>query len=162
MSINFFQAECQQQLNHELFGLCDAQNNTKAYPDINNPNNWIATVKNNRNLNLIFIAVDKCIIKDDEQEGRGRCDGLLISSEHIYFIELKDQKKNWKPNAIIQLESTIEFFIDNHDISIYRHKKAFVCNKQHKHFKKIDNEFKLRFFRTYGVRIDIQADIIII
>jgi len=41
-------------------------------------------------------------------------------------------------------------------------KKAFACNKQHKHFQEIDNELNLRFFKKYKVRIDVQADIIVV
>ncbi len=163
MSINFFEATCQEpSINESLFGICDNQNDEKAYTNINNPAIWIATVKNDRNINLVFTAIDKCVIKDHEESGRGRCDGMLTSNDHLYFIELKDQARNWKKGAIEQLESTIKFFIDNHDISAFKHKKAFACNKQHKHFQEIDHELSLRFFRTYGVRIDAQAEIIII
>jgi len=163
MSINFFEAKCQEEpLNNNEFGLCDDQNGTKAYTNLTNPEKWIATVNNYRQLNLIFTAVDKCVIKDNEFVERGRCDGMLTSPEHIYFIELKDQDKGWRSDAISQLESTIEFFIENHDIEKYKHKKAFACNKNRKHFQEIDNEFNLRFFRKYKVRIDIQAEILVI
>ena len=77
-------------------------------------------------------------------------------------MELKDQAKDWIQEAIEQLESTIQFFIEHHDISIYKHKKAFACNKKHRHFQEIDNEFNLQFFRKYGVRIDVQGQIIVV
>ncbi len=57
---------------------------------------------------LTFTAIDKCIIKDNEQEGRGRCDCMLTSSDLIYFIELKDERKAWITDAVCQLESTIK------------------------------------------------------
>jgi hypothetical protein len=47
-------------------------------------------------------------------------------------------------------------------MSIYRHKKAFICNKRHTHFQQINNETNLQFFRKYNMRIDIQAEVIII
>ena len=162
MSVNFYIAICRETLNNSLFGLCDDNNGQKAYTDTNNSAKWIATVKNDRNKQLVFTAIDKCVIKDNEYQGRGRCDGMITSDEHICFVELKDQAKGWITDAIDQLESTIKFFIESHDISTFKHKKAFACNKQHKSFQEIDNELNLRFFRQYNVRIDVQADIIII
>ncbi len=163
MTLNFFDVACQESpLENILFGICDGQKGVKAYTDVNNSSAWIATVKNEARIKLTFTAIDKCVIKDHELRGKGRCDGMLYSNEHLYFIELKDQSKNWISEAIEQLESTIQFFIAHHDIKKYKHKKAFVCNKRRRHFQEIDNELNLRFFRAYGVRIDVQAEIIVI
>ncbi len=163
MSVNFFEATCQEPpLNHVLFGLCDDQNGDRAYTDVNDQTKWTAVVKNENSKDLIFTAIDKCVIKDNEQQGRGRCDGMLTSDEHLYFVELKNEAKSWITGAIEQLESTIQFFIESHNINEYKHKKAFACNKQHKHFQEIDNEFNRSFFRKYKVRIDLQAEIIVI
>jgi len=82
-------------LNEKLFGLCDDQQGSIAYTNLDDPNKWIATVKNDRSTRLIFTAIDKCIIKDNEQIGMGRCDCMLTSEEHILFVELKDQRKSW-------------------------------------------------------------------
>ena len=130
--MNFFLTKCQEpSLDNSLFGLCDEQDGKKAYTNTGDDSKWIATVKNDKNKSCVFTAIDKCIIKDNEEVGRGRCDGLLTADEHIFFIELKDQARNWKTDAMQQLESTIQFFIENHDISVFKHKKAFACNKQH-------------------------------
>jgi len=161
--MDFYNSACQEPLiNEKLFGICDDENGEKAYVDTNDSSKWIASVKNNNEKKLIFTAVDKCIIKDNEQEGRGRCDGMLTSPSHLYFIELKNETRGWISDAIEQLESTIKFFIENHDISIYRHKKAFACNKKHRPFRVVNNEQNKRFFREYGFRIDVQAEIIVI
>lgn len=161
--MNFYENSCQEPpLDEALFGICDDQNGAKAYTDVNNSDKWIATVKNENHRHLVFTAIDKCVIKDHEELGRGRCDAMLTSTDTIYFIELKEVRTDWIQGAIYQLESTIRFFMDNHDITIYRYKKAFACNKKHPHFQEIDNELKLRFFRKYKVRIDIQAEIIVI
>lgn len=161
--MDFFEPTCQKPaINESIFGLCDDQNGTKAYTNIDDQTTWIATVRNDNNKNLTFTAIDKCVIKDNEELGRGRCDGMLTSTEHIYFVELKDEAKKWITGAINQLESTVQFFIEHHDISVFQHKKAFACNRKHRHFQEIDNELNLRFFRTYRVRIDVQADIIIV
>lgn len=162
MSVNFQVAACQEALNNSLFGLCDDNNGTKAYTDTLHPHNWIATVRNDSQKEIIFTAIDKCVIQDNEYPGCGRCDGMLSTDEHICFVELKDQAKGWISDAIEQLEATIQFFTEANDITTFRHKKAFACNKQHKHFQEIDNELNRRFFRQYKVRIDVQADIIIL
>jgi hypothetical protein len=159
--MNFYDNAYQEPpLTDTLFGLCDDKNGKVAYVDKTNQHKWIAIVKNNKKISLVFTAIDKGVIKDIEEPGRGRCDGMLTSNEHIYFVELKDQRADWKSDAIAQLESTIKFFINNHDITVYKHKKAFACNKKHPQFQKIEHELNLRFFRTYGVRLGIQAEVV--
>jgi hypothetical protein len=161
--LNFLDNTCKEQERFDLaFGLCDNQDGTKAYSDSENTETWFATVKNDSAIGLTFTPVDKCLIKDDEYQGRGRCDGILTSSQHLYFVELKNQAKSWISDAIDQLDSTIVFFKTAHDISLFRHKKAFACNKQHRHFQEVDNELNLAFFRKHKVRIDVQAEILIV
>ena len=163
MSLNFFNPACQEPPSTaKLFGICDDGDSTKAYTDIVNAEKWIATVKNDNEVELTFTAVDKCIINDDEYPERGRCDGMLTSKMHLYFVELKEQRKDWTQDAINQLISTLEFFMEKNDINQYRHKKLFACNKKQAHFQEIDNEFNLAFFRKYKFRIDVQAEIIIV
>lgn len=161
--MDFYKAICQFGPIHEaIFGLCDDQAGSPAYVDTTNPTNWVATVKNSSNKNIVFTAVDKCVLLDGEENGRGRCDCMLTTNELIYFVELKDQAPPWMPHAKDQLKSTIEFFKANHDISRYRHRKAFACNKRRPPFVVIDQEESLDFYRTYGFRLDIQAEIIIV
>lgn len=146
------------------FGVCDDQNGEKAYSDSTDPTKWIATVSNPLAASIAFTPIDKCLIKDTELPGVGRCDGMLTSSQHLFFIELKDQRSDWKNDAIKQLEDTVILFNSNHteeERRQFKHKKAFACNKARRKFQEIDNEENLRFFRTYGVRLDIQARIII-
>lgn len=161
--MNFFDSNCQETpRTDELFGICDDCNGTKAYTNVDDDSRWIATVINKKAIELVFTAIDACVIKGDEHKGRGRCDGMLTSHEHIFFVELKDQKSNWRTGAISQLESTIQFFLEKNSLAQYRHKKAFACNKQHSYFQEIDQETQLRWFRTYGVRLDVQAEVIVI
>lgn len=163
MKVDFLVNTCKEPARTDsVFGLCDDQNGQKAYSTIDNAGKWIATVKNDKNIELVFTPIDNCLIKSYELEGIGRCDGLLTSPDHLYFIELKDVAKNWVSEAVEQLESTINLFKENHDINAFRHKKAFACNKQHRYFQEVDNEFNLAFFRKHKVRIDIQAEIIIV
>jgi hypothetical protein len=163
MSLNFLKNTCTEQERFDLsFGLCDNQDGNKAYSDSENPEKWIATVKNDHSLGLTFTPIDKCLIKDSEYPDKGRCDGILTSNQHLYFIELKNQAKSWISEAIRQLDATIELFKATHDIHQFKHKKAFACNKQHRHFQEVDNELNLAFFRKHKVRIDVQAEILIV
>ncbi len=163
MSINFLRNNCAEPVRTDkLFGLCDNQDGTKAYSNTDNAAIWIAIVRNDNSIEVVFTPVDKCLIQDYEYIGRGRCDGILTSAQHLYFIELKDQPKNWIAGAIEQLDSTIVFFKASHDINQFKHKKAIACNKQHKHFQEIDNELNLSFFRKHKVRVDVQAEILIV
>jgi len=161
--MNFFDPASQEPpLTNKIFGICDDQNGGKAYTNLTDRQTWVATVKNDNGKVLVFTAIDKCVIKDNEAVGKGRCDGMLTSHEHLYFIELKDEAKGWVTDAIEQLESTIIFYIATHDVKTFKHKKAFACNKKHRHFQEIDNEFNLSFYRKYGFRIDVQAEIIVV
>jgi predicted metal-dependent hydrolase len=135
--MNFFDPECHEPPRKDvIFGLCDDQNGTKAYSNTDDSSRWFATVKNDSRVELIFTAIDHCVIMGDEERGRRRCDGMLTSTEHIYFVELKNQRGGWIADAIAQLESTIQFFMEHHDISRFRYKKAFACNKRHRPFQK--------------------------
>ncbi|MNJ92154.1 hypothetical protein D3C87_98140 [compost metagenome] len=163
MSWEFLASPCKENPRTDIeFGICDDEDGSKAYTDIDNPTNWIATVSNESKKNVSFIAVDNCIFKKTDEPGRRRCDGLLVTEDQLYFVELKDQMKGWISDAIEQLESTIEFFKESHNLEDFKHKKAFACNKKFRYFQEIDNEVNLTFFRKHKVRIDVQADIIIL
>ena len=163
MSINFLDGRCQApSLRAVRFGLCDRQDGKAAYLDTANEESWVAAVENRQALELTFTAIDKCLLADTDEPGRGRCDAMLTSARHLYFVELKDQAGGWITEAVNQLESTIRFFLESHDATAFRHKKAFACNKRHGHFQEIDNERNLRFFRRYGFRLDVQATVVVL
>lgn len=161
--MDFFQAGCQSgPFVQERFGLCDDQNSTPAYVNIDDQAKWVATVENPSLRDITFTAIDKCVIQDGDEPARGRCDGMLTSSDLLYLVELKDQRSHWQHAAIDQLESTIQFLRDAHDLSRFRHKKAYACNKRHKAFAILDPELKRQFFQNYGFRIDLQATVVIV
>jgi hypothetical protein len=163
MSLNFFKTECQfPSFSFAKFGLCDKQDGSKAYPDISNKTEWIAEVRNDRNHEILITAIDKCIINDNEYEGRGRCDLMLTTDDHLFLIELKNQKPPWQASAIEQLDSTIRFLFENHDISKFKKRKAFACNKKRDKFVVINNEFNKAFYRRTSFRIDIQTEVVVI
>jgi hypothetical protein len=164
--LDFFDQTFQEKpLNNSQFGLCDNEDGTAAFTDTMNKDKWIATVENPNGLTLVFTAIDKGVIKDDEYPGNERCDGMLTSDNHLYliFVELKNERGEWVQKGISQLESTIKLFDDTYPEKKkqYTYKKAYVCNKKHPHFQEIDNEQNLKFFRAYRFRLDIQAKILL-
>ncbi|WP_206957161.1 hypothetical protein [Trinickia acidisoli] len=161
--MNFFDNACQRGPFTDLaFGICDDENGGVAYVSMTTPSSWGATVENPREEEVTFTAIDKCVIKDDEEPGRGRCDGMLTTSKHLYLVELKNQRSSWRDDAVGQLTSTLRFLQESADLSGYRHKKAFACNRRHQAFGVIDNETQKAFFQEFGFRLDIQARVVIV
>ena len=167
MSVNFFQTECQEPpIIAPSFGICDEKEdnkseinkNKKAYTNIQDINTWIATVENPEMVSITFTAIDNCIeiLRGDGSLER-RCDCMLTYPDNIVFVELKEVEKSWISDAVEQLETTIQHFTLNHDIHVYRHKRAFACNKKHPKFHVIEPSTKRRFFDTYRVRLNIQG-----
>lgn len=152
-------------MENEIFGICDDEDGNKAYTNLNNIDSWVATVENNEKVELTFTAIDNCLFPNDEFTGRKRCDGMLTSEKHLYFIELKDWKQGgWLTHAIKQLGSTIDSFVESHpaELDKYQHKKAFACNKRSNRFIVIDHERKLTFFRRYKFRLDVQSKVLVV
>ena len=161
--MDFFQKCCQSgPYKQACFGLCDDQNSTRAYVDTVDPQKWVATVENPSLKAVTFTAIDKCVMQDVDEPGRGRCDCMLTTENLLYLVELKEQEPPWRQHALNQLESTIRFLLEHHDISRFRHKKAFACNKSRQVFATIDNDLQLRFRREYGFRIDVQATVLVL
>jgi hypothetical protein len=158
MSVNFFEIGCQEQpITAQIFGICDKKNE-KAFTKLQEPKTWIATVENLNLISITFTAIDGCIkILRDDGSTEKRCDCMLTYTDNIVFVELKEVEKSWTTEAIKQLEITIKQFIAEHDISVYRHKRAFACNRKHPRFQVIEPSLKKRFFDTYRVRLNIQG-----
>ncbi len=161
--IDFFNPACQESPRNDTeFGILDG--NPVAFTSTSNASSWIATVKNQSPKQVVFTAIDGCVIKGEELKGAKRCDGMLTTEDTLFLVELKDQQKNWQATAIQQLIDTIEILRQNHDhdISRFRHKKAFACNRAHQRFQEIEHELNLELFRKYRFRIDAQATIIVL
>ncbi len=163
---DFFDSKCQQiPVNKNSFGLRDDEDGKPAYIIETDKDSWQAEVINNNGYDIIFTAVDKCIIKDNEYKGRGRCEGMLTTEKHLYLVELKDKKSLNSGEMLDQLESTIRFLKEFHTekLESFTHKKVFGCNSKKKgNFFVIDNEFQKSFKNEYGFRIDIQTNIVIV
>lgn len=167
MSINFFDAPCKEPSRvNPLFGICDDQDGfSKAYTDVANSDKWIATVLNDAEKEVSFTPIDHCftIMKEGTKNEESLCDGMLTFQNSLYLVELKEQGTGgWLPKAVDQLENTITLMSASHDLSTFKYKKAYACNKKHPFFTKIDIETRMRFFRsTKGFRLDAQARIVI-
>ena len=168
MSVDFFSATCKEPVQtSELFGICDDQDGTKAYTDIQDIYKWIATVKNKNQVEVTFIAIDHCItlLREGTNDMESTCDGMLTFEDHLYLVELKKQRKGgWLSEAKGQLENTIHLLSEHQSpvLDGIRYKKAFVCNRKHPSFNTIDNELSKRFFKeSNGFRLDAQAEIVI-
>ena len=88
---------------------------------------------------------------------------MLIFHESLYLVELKKQGTGgWLPHAKTQLENTIKLLHANHNLSAFKYKKAYACNKKHPNFTVINVAERKAFFeKTNGFRIDAQAEIVI-
>jgi len=119
-------------------------------------------VENKSGLPVVLTAIDGCVIKGNQLVDQRRCDCMLTTSHHLYFVELKEELKNWKSGAIEQLISTIEIFLNSHVKVNFKHKKAFACNSRSPRFQEIDHELNYQVFEKYGFRIDAQAKVVLI
>lgn len=166
MSVDFLNSGCKEPLrNEKLFGLCDDQNSKKAYSDILDDSKWVSTVVNDEELSVVFTPIDNCIevFKPGTKDEESTCDGMLSFLESLYLVELKNQATGgWLPQAKGQLENTIRLLNESHDLTTFRYKKAYACNKKHPNFTVIDSEERRAFFkRTNGFRLDAQTEIVI-
>ncbi|HNW52010.1 MAG TPA: hypothetical protein PKH79_13070 [Prolixibacteraceae bacterium] len=167
MKVNFFDTPCKEPARIDpLFGICDDQDGvSKAYTDHANQNKWIATVINKNQTEVFFTPIDHCfsILREGSKEEESLCDGMLTFQSSLYLVELKEKEKHaWQLEALTQLENTIRLLQANHDLSVFKYKKVYACNKKHPFFKAIDNETSKRFFKNSdGFRIDVQAEITI-
>ena len=167
--MDFFNAQCQSGPHtQDLFGVCDDQAGQAAYVDTTPANaeqKWIATVKNAQQVPVTFTAIDKCVIKDGDEQGRGRCDAMLTTSTALFLLELKERgpKSDWRQQACNQLESTILFLMEHHPTQLkkFTSKKAQACNRKRPHFVVLEQELKRRF-SGYGFHIDTQATVIVV
>lgn len=166
--MDFFKAECQSgPFTHEMFGIRDDQAGKVAYADteVANAEYWIATVKNLNQVPVTLTAVDKCVIKDVDEPGRGRCDAMLTTDRSLFLLELKERKgkSDWRRDACDQLESTIRFLLDHHpqELEKFTRKKAQACNRRKPGFVEIEQELKRRF-KSYGFHVDTQAAVVVI
>lgn len=166
MSVNFFDTPCKEPARIDpLFGICDNQDGvSKAYTDDVNQNKWVATVINETETEVSFTPIDHCIsiLQEGTKDEESLCDGMLTFQNSLFLVELKEKGKHaWQSEAVAQLENTIRLLQANHDLSVFKYKKAYACNKKHPNFSTYDNEKQKTLFSKTKFRIDIQAKIVI-
>ncbi|TAF74840.1 MAG: hypothetical protein EAZ53_07215 [Bacteroidetes bacterium] len=68
---------------------------------------------------LYFLAIDKCLLFDNENQGEGRADFAIISKNEFCIVEIKDTFRNrnaHKTTINKQLEDTIIYCLENNAI----------------------------------------------
>lgn len=157
MSVNFFDAACQNSTAELRFGIRDTP---PAYITTTDAHLWIATVENTMQKNISFTAVDKCVenLRENGEE-ESSCDCILTYEGNIVFIELKEKAKAWKNSGIEQLEKTIEIFSRDASLDLYPRRRAFVANRKHPNFHVIETDIKQKLYQTYKVRVMAEATI---
>lgn len=135
MSINFFKNDCKTSSNNTEFGICDEPkpSTDPAYIDNSNLSEWIAIVKNSKNEEINFYAIDNCIeiLRENGEDKESRCDGFLHYDNNIIFVELKDRgSSGWLKKGREQITITINKFLENNSFDDFNTVEAYVCNKQ--------------------------------
>ena len=135
MTVDFFIRACQEQPTSESsFGICDDQNQAKAYLDFSDHTKWVAEVENLNNESIVFTAIDNCIdLLRPNETMDNRCDGMLTYRNDIIFVELKERNVRnhvWVHKAEKQVRSTIAHFKANHNINEYSEKRAYLANSK--------------------------------
>lgn len=166
MPIDFFTAKCQtENIRDKEFGICDDEDETKktpAYVDATQPEKWVAVIKNRSEKSINFTAVDNCVeITREDGTPDFRCDAMLTNEDHIVFVELKDQMTGWITHAVDeQLQTTIDHFKVNYDISKYKYKRAFACNKKYPNFRVSYKEKMNAFYNKNRIRLNLVREIV--
>lgn len=162
--IDFFTPKCSVfNITTKKFGICDGENESPAFVDQEHEDSWVAIVNNETDDPLIFTAIDHCVdFPRSKEEMDNRCDAILRGSNHLIFIELKDQRADWIQKAVnSQLQTTIDYFKENHDLTKFQKRKAYVCNRAHPQFKFSHKELMQNFRNRNGIRLYIENRIVI-
>ncbi|MFA6401655.1 MAG: hypothetical protein WCX31_08525 [Salinivirgaceae bacterium] len=166
MPINFFDIVCKTESKNNNFGLCDdtPPPEKHAYIDEKNPSNWIGKVKNSKNKQANFYAIDNCvtILKADGVSKESRCDGMLHFDNSILFVELKMRgSSGWLVKARKQLTITLNKFKLNNNIYDFEKIEAYACNGL-KPLANQGNNIELQKFKDdTGLIMYAQQDIVI-
>ena len=121
------------------------------------------TVKNPSRKFVWFEPLDhnRDIRKDGSSDLESTCDFMLTvdDKEMLSFGEIKNRGKSWISGAIGQLETTVNIFKHNHDINLWRDKRAYVCNYKHPFTPQCYISRQERFRDESGVRLFVKNEI---
>lgn len=120
------------------------------------------TVVNPRHISYDFVPVDNniTVVEQHMQNKVSICDAMILSEnlEDVYFIELKNVRKQWLSKAISQLESTIEMFNGSHGDIAFKHRLAYACNRRHP-FPASYREREEKFRNSLGFKLVVSGRI---
>lgn len=154
---------CQEYISSNVFGICDEDAQPHAYINTSDPSIWVVSVNNDNNVNVLFVPIDKSLnILREDGSIDSTCDAMLVYTDNIVFVELKDKQPPWVSKAIEQLKNTIYIFDQYHGLGNYKKRRAFASNKNAPGYAyNMQDEMEL-FKNETRVRLIISADKIII
>lgn len=150
----------------QKFGLIDPEEGI-AQVDFATPQNWLATVTNNKQLDIYLTPIDGGVIASGDLPGQARCDAMLTTEQSLTLVELKDRspkKSEWRAEGIKQLASTISLLRQFHsdaELERFKNKSAYLSNKQKPNFPFSLKDDMAQFYKTHGFKLLIQAEITI-
>ena len=146
MAINFFDPRCISNTSESIFGIVDQPPATLKFDQADNWNVW---VDNEHRIEIQLIAIDNCL-NVPRIEGE-RCEALLIYSNAILFIELKDRDGGrWAGKSRDQLKNSIRLFKRDVGLANYTRHYAHIANKQRPNFIAGGNSFREQFEADTG------------
>lgn len=104
---------CLQTLTDSEFHIHDHETEKRCYIQVDLEGVKHFTVRNTDSRSVHFLAIDKCLLMDDER--RQRCDCAVFDNQTFCFIEIKTtssmtQRKKLRREAKNQLKAAIAFF----------------------------------------------------
>lgn len=166
MSIDFFNAVCQETTSEKKFGLYDAEDKTPAKIKLTDELTWNATVLNHNSKTIYFTAIDNCINMFRENgEMDSRCDCMLSYNSTLLLVELKNKRDTWQAEGLSQIENVAKRMIKEIPDYYYsfRKRKAIVANKKNQFpaFNSSNAEQRQIFSSKYKMKIQFLAEILI-
>ena len=166
MKVNFQEQKCQIITSQKEFGLYDAEDKTPAQIIDYSSDLCNAFVKNDKELEVLFTAIDNCVtINRANGEMDNRCDIMLSYSSNSLFIELKNKRDDWQSEGLFQIENTVKRMIEEDPNFYYQFKKrkAVVANRKNQFpsFHGSNAEQRQIFSSKYKMRVQFEAEIII-
>lgn len=130
-----------------IFYLYDDENQTPVYFSTQKTRNYCTEVDNQSVQKIILRPVDHVIYPEN---GVIHCDAFLhdVSRRTLCFVEMKNVQKGWVPEAVDQLEQTVNDFNAAHNAitSAALYKRAYAANSKHPCFSS-SHATQIRDFR---------------
>lgn len=119
--------DCLEEYTNAIFWIEDPKEGGKCQVHVEENNQVDFKVINEDEKAIHFLAIDKCLLDDSDEE---KCDFALFDDDVFCFIEIKESKprtrKLRRKKALSQLETTITLFQSKLDFTNYQ-LEANVC-----------------------------------